>query len=621
MPALRTRTTHSPLRSLGVTTSAPQPALEIIAPTPRAFTFPTKHNLAYSSPANSPFEPDVGTRALSAGLSAESHHNEELLFPHDLDDRRQFQQEFQEDVKLGQALLPLSAFTRTLSPAAFSPSGAPASTSTFSAPPTSSTEPVFISSPAAQVIRKSNSASPNPRRPKRGDDDYVKRPENAFILFRRRCCEERALSNSLSAPPTPSGSPSPSLSAPPSLATADAPSSGVGVGAASGKKKERQADLSKLISAQWKALSPAERAHWEALARERKREHEARYPGYVYRPRRAEKRSTPAASSSGASTSSGSGSGAVGKETNSERVEFIVPAPRQQRSASAPGPTPQPHQAVQVPDVYLPASTSFASPSSSSTFPGALAPSDASAEPSLMQMISSCGGTGGFDYTPTFAGEFAFEAGLQSSDFLRAMFPPSSASTASISPLSATAAPGSVGSGMVSPASSTSGSGTGSPYTPSAAFHPSMFSSSFSFPFSPSPAPGAGADFSTYAAPGDDVDIGLGLSLDSSSLGLQLHDSAGQAEYTPYASAWDASSPWAALDAGMGIGAGLETGDFDIAGISEIGWELGGGCAFPGATPDAYLELPLGAGDLALGAEGGFDVGGEVEMGMDFGGG
>ncbi|KAJ7462460.1 hypothetical protein FB451DRAFT_1266860, partial [Mycena latifolia] len=477
----------------------------------------------------------------------------------------------------------------------------------------------------------SNSASPNPRRPKRGDDDYVKRPENAFILFRRRCCEERALSNSLSAPPTPSGSPSPSLSAPPSLATADAPSSGVGVGAASGKKKERQADLSKLISAQWKALSPAERAHWEALARERKREHEARYPGYVYRPRRAEKRSTPAASSSGASTSSGSGSGAVGKETNSERVEFIVPAPRQQRSASAPGPTPQPHQAVQVPDVYLPASTSFASPSSSSTFPGALAPSDASAEPSLMQMISSCGGTGGFDYTPTFAGEFAFEAGLQSSDFLRAMFPPSFASTASISPLSATAASGSGGSGMVSPASSTSDSGPGSPYTPSAAFHPSVFSTSSSFSVSPSPAPCAGAEYSRYAAPdaagcapaGDDVDIelGLGVSLDSPYLGLQLHDSAGQAEYTPYASAWDASSPWSAFDMDMGIGAGLETGDFDIAGISEIGWELGGGCAFPGATPDAYLELPLGAGELGLGAEGGFDVGGEVEMGMDFGGG
>jgi hypothetical protein len=29
------------------------------------------------------------------------------------------------------------------------------------------------------------------RRPKKGDADYVKRPENAFILFRRAACEER----------------------------------------------------------------------------------------------------------------------------------------------------------------------------------------------------------------------------------------------------------------------------------------------------------------------------------------------------------------------------------------------------------------------------------------------
>ena len=29
------------------------------------------------------------------------------------------------------------------------------------------------------------------RRPKKGDDDYIKRPENAFILFRRKKCEER----------------------------------------------------------------------------------------------------------------------------------------------------------------------------------------------------------------------------------------------------------------------------------------------------------------------------------------------------------------------------------------------------------------------------------------------
>ncbi|KAJ7140222.1 hypothetical protein C8R43DRAFT_892859, partial [Mycena crocata] len=32
------------------------------------------------------------------------------------------------------------------------------------------------------------------RRPTKGDDDDVKRPENVFVLFCRRCCKERALS-------------------------------------------------------------------------------------------------------------------------------------------------------------------------------------------------------------------------------------------------------------------------------------------------------------------------------------------------------------------------------------------------------------------------------------------
>ncbi|KAG7441812.1 uncharacterized protein BT62DRAFT_996930 [Guyanagaster necrorhizus] len=59
MPALRTR--DAPSRSLEVTTDAPPPlpTLAIISPTPRAFTFPTTHNLTdspYSSPSHSPFE-------------------------------------------------------------------------------------------------------------------------------------------------------------------------------------------------------------------------------------------------------------------------------------------------------------------------------------------------------------------------------------------------------------------------------------------------------------------------------------------------------------------------------------------------------------------------------------
>ncbi|KAJ7367286.1 hypothetical protein DFH08DRAFT_665783, partial [Mycena albidolilacea] len=54
--------------------------------------------------------------------------------------------------------------------------------------------------------------------PRKGDD-YVKRPENAFILFRRKCCEdrERALSSSSSSAP-------------------------------SSRKTQRQADISRTIS-------------------------------------------------------------------------------------------------------------------------------------------------------------------------------------------------------------------------------------------------------------------------------------------------------------------------------------------------------------------------------------
>ncbi|KAF8206938.1 hypothetical protein K438DRAFT_1464118, partial [Mycena galopus ATCC 62051] len=52
--------------------------------------------------------------------------------------------------------------------------------------------------------RKSTSNGPaaEERRPKKGDDDYVKRPENAFILFRRKCCGDRALSLASSSAPS-----------------------------------------------------------------------------------------------------------------------------------------------------------------------------------------------------------------------------------------------------------------------------------------------------------------------------------------------------------------------------------------------------------------------------------
>ncbi|EKM57705.1 uncharacterized protein PHACADRAFT_58554, partial [Phanerochaete carnosa HHB-10118-sp] len=71
--------------------------------------------------------------------------------------------------------------------------------------------------------RRRSTVSDNERRPKRGDEDYIKRPENAFILFRRKCCEDR--NQAQEDPEDPAAAPA---------------------------KKQRQADLSKAISQQWK---------------------------------------------------------------------------------------------------------------------------------------------------------------------------------------------------------------------------------------------------------------------------------------------------------------------------------------------------------------------------------
>jgi len=92
------------------------------------------------------------------------------------------------------------------------------------------------------------------RHSERRDEVYIRRPENAFILFRRKCCEDRTAQEE---------------------AATDGPT-----------KKQRQADLSKTISQQWKSLSMEERQNWENLAKEKKKEHEQMYPNYVYRPQR-----------------------------------------------------------------------------------------------------------------------------------------------------------------------------------------------------------------------------------------------------------------------------------------------------------------------------------------------
>lgn len=265
-----------------ITDTLQPPALAIVSPTPRAFHFPFHQNDDTPSPANSPFEPDLRK-------------------------------------------LTLTPTHRTLSPlspdSSASSSSAPSTSvfSTSSSPLTTSSTSSFPVSPSHKR-RKSSVCSDIERRPRKGDEDYIKRPENAFILFRRRCCEERQLAQDDAA------------------ASVDGPT-----------KKQRQADLSKTISQQWKALSPEERLYWEGLAKEKKKEHEQMYPNYVYRPQRSKDKKGKKGKR-----------GEFDHETDSENtISFVLPfsmpatTAKHGRSVSAPTPPPA-RQTIQVPTVYMP---------------------------------------------------------------------------------------------------------------------------------------------------------------------------------------------------------------------------------------------------------------------------
>ncbi|KIP03102.1 hypothetical protein PHLGIDRAFT_121875 [Phlebiopsis gigantea 11061_1 CR5-6] len=270
MPALRTRDTASRTLEVITTTDEPlTPTLAILSPTPRAFTFP-KHDPPFASPSSSPFEPDLKSIASTPP-------------PH-------------------RAFSPTSSIGSETS-------------SLFSTPSTA---------PSSHVShrRRRSTVSDNERRPKRGDDDYIKRPENAFILFRRKCCEDRqqALDDAdESAPPV---------------------------------KKQRQADLSKAISQQWKSLPDGERQYWEDLAKEKKKAHEQMYPNYVYRPQRVKKAKK--------------GKGKRDEGDAEGGISFVVPVPSPPRSLSrdagsisgrraCSAPTPPPaYQTIQLPTVYMP---------------------------------------------------------------------------------------------------------------------------------------------------------------------------------------------------------------------------------------------------------------------------
>ncbi|KAJ3789790.1 hypothetical protein GGU10DRAFT_342370 [Lentinula aff. detonsa] len=358
MPAVRTH--DSATASLEVRTgmnapTSPLPTLAIIAPTPRAFTFPASHNLnisPYSTPSNSPFEPDLNTPF-------------ELWSP------------------ASSYLSTPSPLTRNLSP----------------------DSSVSVSSP--------QSDSPDAeRRPQKGDEGYIKRPENAFILFRRKWCEDRQQAEEE-------------------------------LGIPSNRKKERQADLSKTISQKWKSLSKKDRQYWEDLAKEKKKVHREMYPNYVFRPQRVRDKDGHARNKKYTKRNRGPGR-RVQRDPDGETA-YVIPDRRFASASSTPPLTS--YHTIRIPIIPLvsPRPDSLSSP---------FLP-----VPKVGQTFS---GTVG-NITPNLQSDSMLhsEAGLQSSELMRNLFnlpapetPESTRSAAQLQPLS------------ISPLSSVASSPVSGPFTP-----------------------------------------------------------------------------------------------------------------------------------------------------------
>ncbi|KAI0628677.1 hypothetical protein C8Q77DRAFT_1162076 [Trametes polyzona] len=287
--------------ALEVSTDAPlPPTVSIISPTPRAFTFPINDTRFPTTPSSSPFEPTLKS--------------------------------------IPSTPPPVRPFSPTSSIGSDSTLSVPDSASVFSAPESTLSVPdsYVYSSPSAPASsqgsshrrRRSTASDIGERRPKKGDDDYIKRPENAFILFRRAACGELQAARGTE-------------------------------GASGPVKKERQADLSKTISQQWKSLTPEERQKWEDLAKEKKKEHEAMYPNYVYRPQR----------NKGKKNKKGKSRKCDEQDTDGESFSFLLPVSSPSRSlsrdnatgghghgrraVSAPTP-PAAFQTIQLPTVWMP---------------------------------------------------------------------------------------------------------------------------------------------------------------------------------------------------------------------------------------------------------------------------
>ncbi|KAJ8456602.1 hypothetical protein ONZ45_g18654 [Pleurotus djamor] len=305
---LLVKTTHSPSPFFFLSTSA----LALISPTPRAFTF--NHVLedsTYSTPSSSPFQPEL---ALGGGLEP-----------------------FYSNVGNGlgganggngpQTVLLPSAMSSTPPPRTLSSSvlsAPPSSSSNTSLSPSSSSlsSPNVLSSPITGSStssltqthkRRKPSHSVDPldrnggaeRPPKKGDDDYIKRPENAFILLRRKRCEERDASSSNAStspsnasPPSSTsvsssnGSPSSSSSTiisttssfPATPGTSSIPGNGANGGGSDDTMPSRP--LQNHLPATEVPRARGTRSSGGA-SEEKKRDDERMYPNCVYRPQRS----------------------------------------------------------------------------------------------------------------------------------------------------------------------------------------------------------------------------------------------------------------------------------------------------------------------------------------------
>ncbi|TRM58003.1 hypothetical protein BD626DRAFT_634377 [Schizophyllum amplum] len=86
---------------------------------------------------------------------------------------------------------------------------------------------------------------PAPGKKKKATKDHIPRPANAFILFRADFTKNHKLPDGI---------------------------------------EKNNGSLSKIASSEWKSLSPEARRFWDARAEDAKKEHQAMYPDYKYRP-------------------------------------------------------------------------------------------------------------------------------------------------------------------------------------------------------------------------------------------------------------------------------------------------------------------------------------------------